>query len=130
MSYTTHKKLTEVGGSLIFVSGIVNILLGAKIGALLYEVYPGGNFGHVGILAGLVAIIIGLIINFGIVRIYQSNNRSYILLGGFLTIVVGHIGGIAGAIYIGTVGVILCYISGIWLIVDVLVKGFNKRKLV
>ncbi|MGB5850454.1 MAG: hypothetical protein WBH40_18335 [Ignavibacteriaceae bacterium] len=105
MSYITHKKLAEVGGALIFFSGIINALLGVKIGALLYEVYPGGNFGHVGILAGIGVILIGLIIIFGIVRIYESKNRWYILLGGFLTIVVGYIGGIAGAIYVGTVGV-------------------------
>ena len=89
MSYITHKKLAEVGGALIFVSGIVNILLGVKIGAFLYEPYPGGNFGHVGILAGVGAILIGLTIIFGIVRIYESKNRWYILLGGLLTIVAG-----------------------------------------
>ena len=127
MSYITHKKLAEVGGALIFVSGIVNILLGVKIVAFLYEPYPGGNFGHVGILAGVGAILIGLVILFGIVRIYQSKNQWYILLGGLLTIVVGHIGGIAGAIYVGTVGVLLCYITGIWLIVDVVVNGIKKR---
>ena len=44
MSYTTHKKLAQVGGTLIIVSGFVNIILGVKIGALLYEPYPGGNF--------------------------------------------------------------------------------------
>jgi tetrahydromethanopterin S-methyltransferase subunit D len=78
MTYTTHKKLAEVGGSLIFVSGIVNALLGKKIGALVYEVYPGGYFGHVGILAGICAILIGLIIILGVVRIYESKNRRYI----------------------------------------------------
>lgn len=129
MSYTTHKKLAAVGGALIFISGIVNALLGLKIGAIFYEVYPGGYFGHVGILAGIGAILIGLIIILGIVRIYESKNRWYILLGGLLTIVVGHIGGIAGAIYVGTVGVVLCYITGVWLIVDVVVKGIKKRKL-
>lgn len=129
MSYITHKKLAEVGGALIFFSGIINALLGVKIGALLYEVYPGGNFGHVGILAGIGVILIGLIIIFGIVRIYESKNRLYILLGGLLTIVVGHIGGIAGAIYVGTVGVLLCYITGIWLIIDVVVTEIKKRNL-
>jgi hypothetical protein len=128
MSYNTHKKLAEVGGALIVISGIVNALLGVKIGALYYEVYPGGYFGHVGILAGIGAILLGLIIILGIVRIYESKNRWYILLGGLLTIVVGHIGGIAGAIYVGTVGVLLCYITGIWLIVDVVVKEIKKRK--
>jgi len=129
MSYTTHKKLAEVGGALIFISGIINALLGVKIGALFYEVYPGGNFGHVGILAGICAILIGLIIILGIVRIYESKNRWYILSGGLLTIVVGHIGGIAGAIYVGTVGVLLCYITGIWLIIDVVIKGIKKGNL-
>lgn len=127
MSYITHKKLAEVGGALIFVSGIVNAFLGVKIGALFYEVYPGGYFGHVGIFSGIGAMLIGLIIILGLVRIYESNNRWYILLGGLLTIVVGHIGGIAGAIYVGTVGVLLCYITGIWLIIDVVIKGIKAK---
>ena len=129
MEHTVHKKLAEVGGSLIFVSGIINALLGLKIGALFYEVYPGGYFGHVGILAGVGAILIGLVIIIGLVRIYQSNNQLYILLGGLLTILLGHVGGIAGAIYVSTVGVLLCYITGIWLIIDVMVKEIKKRKL-
>lgn len=41
-----------VGGLLIAISGAVNIILGAQIGAILYTVYPGGYMGHVGIVDG------------------------------------------------------------------------------
>ena len=126
MNLRIPKKLVRSSGALITISGIVNIILGVQIGAVLYEAYPGGNMGHVGIIAGIAAIIIGLVIFFGIVRLYDSKNRWIILLGGILTIVIGHIGGIAGAIYVGTLGVLLCYISGMWIIV-VCVKGLVKK---
>ena len=28
--------------------------------------------------------------------------------------VLGHLGAIAGALYVGTIGVLLCYVAGIW----------------
>jgi uncharacterized BrkB/YihY/UPF0761 family membrane protein len=111
------KRLATLGGVLITISGVVNIVLGASIGAILYDPYPGGKMGHVGIIAGLGAIVIGLVIVFLVIPIYERTNRSVVVLGGVLTIVLGHVGGVAGAIYVGTVGVLLCYIAGIWVIV-------------
>ena len=117
MNLRIPKKIATAGGVLISISGIVNAILGARIGALLYDTYPGGRMGHVGIIAGIVAIAIGLVIVFVVVPIYERSYRGLILFGGILTIVLGNVGGIAGAIYIGTVGVVLCYIAGIWLII-------------
>ena len=73
--------------------------------------------GHVGILAGMIAMAIGLIIIYVIVPIYKRDTRGHIVLGGILTIILGHLGAIAGAIYVGTVGVLLCYVAGVWLLV-------------
>lgn len=117
MNLRIPKKIATAGGVLISISGIVNAILGARIGAILYDAYPGGRMGHVGIIAGIAAIAIGLAIVFVVVPIYERSHRGLIILGGILTIVLGHVGGIAGAIYIGTVGVVLCYIAGIWLII-------------
>ena len=117
MNVKAPKRLATVGGVLIIISGIVNSLLGIRIGALVYDIYPGGRMGHVGIIAGIIAAAIGLIIVFVIVPIYERKPNSYLLLSGILTIVLGHLGAIAGALYIGTLGVLLCYIAGIWVIV-------------
>ena len=112
----TPKRLATVGGVLILISGIVNSLLGLRIGALVYDIYPGGRMGHVGILAGAIAIVIGLIIISVVVPIYKRETRGHIVLGGILTVVLGHLGAIAGAIYVGTVGVLLCYVAGVWVL--------------
>jgi hypothetical protein len=127
MNLRNPKSIAKIGGMLIVISGVVNTVLGARIGAKLYEVYPGGKMGHVGIIAGLAAIVIGLIIVLLVTRIYVRTNRGIVVLGGVLTIVLGHVGGIAGAIYVGTVGVALCYVAGIWVIVRV-VSGFARRR--
>jgi hypothetical protein len=102
---------------LIAVSGIVNIGLGARIGALVYEVYPGGNLGHVGILAGTAALALGLLIGFFVVPLYEHERQRMVRIGGVLTVVLGHLGAVAGALYVGTAGVIACYIAGIWAVV-------------
>ncbi len=117
MKLKIPKKLATVGGALIAISGVVNAVLGVRVGALFYDVYPGARMGHVGIIAGAVAIAIGLIILFAMVPIYERRNRGLVALGGILTIVLGHMGAIAGALYIGTAGLVLCYIAGIWLLV-------------
>ncbi|UCD04604.1 MAG: hypothetical protein JSV98_05650 [candidate division WOR-3 bacterium] len=111
------RRFAMIGGYLIIASGIVNAALGMNIGALYYAPYPGGNMGHVGILAGIVAIIIGLIIVFLVVPLYHSQKRAYIALAGLLTVILGHLGAVAGAIYVGTAGLLLCYIGGFWAIV-------------
>jgi hypothetical protein len=110
-------KLALIGGILIIISGILNVILGIKIDALYYEVYPGGHMGHVGVLSGLAAVILGFIIVFLVVPLYRKVNRAYRFLAGLLTIVLGHLGAITGALYVGTLGVILCYIAGVWIFV-------------
>ena len=106
------RKLAFIGGLLIALSGVANIILGAQIGALLYDVYPGGKMGHVGIIAGIAAAVIGLVILFLVLPFYKQRNRGLIALGGVLTVILGHLGAVAGAIYVGTVGLLLCYIAG------------------
>ena len=117
MKHRTPKRIVVLGGILIIVSGVANSILGLKIGATFYEAYPGGNMGHVGIIAGLIAILIGLLIVFIIVPLVERPGRITQFMVGLLTIVIGHLGGVAGAIYVGTAGVALCYVGGIWLIV-------------
>jgi putative copper export protein len=111
------KRLAAVGGALLSASGLVNAVLGARIGALVYDAYPGGRMGHVGVIAGLIAIVLGITIVFVVVPLYDRRKRWLLALAGLLTIVIGHAGAIAGAIYVGTLGVILCYAAGIWLLV-------------
>jgi hypothetical protein len=127
MNLRIPKRIAKIGGVLIAISGVVNTVLGAHIGAILYDAYPGGKMGHVGIIAGLAAIVIGLIIVMLVTPLYERTSRRFLVLGGVLTIVLGHIGGIAGAIYVGTVGVALCYVAGIWVIVRA-VFGFTGRR--
>jgi uncharacterized BrkB/YihY/UPF0761 family membrane protein len=117
MNLRTPKNIAKIGGIFITISGFVNAVLGAQIGSMFYDVYPGGRMGHVGIVAGIAAVGIGLVILFLIVPVYERKSRGSIMLAGILTILLGHIGAIAGAIYIGTVGVVLCYTAGIWAIV-------------
>lgn len=75
--------------------------------------------GHVGIISGVIAVVIGLVIVLVVTPIYDRRNRGLIALGGILTIVLGHAGAVAGALYIGTVGAVLCYIGGIWLVITI-----------
>jgi hypothetical protein len=114
MNLRTPKKIAFAGGLLISISGVVSVILGAQIGAILYDVYPGGNMGHVGIIAGVGAIMVGLVIVFAVRLLFEQQKRGLIALGGILTVVLGHLGAVWGAIYVGTVGLLLCYIAGFW----------------
>jgi uncharacterized BrkB/YihY/UPF0761 family membrane protein len=127
MNLNIPRKLAKVGGVLISISGVVNVILGLRIGATFYDAYPGGKMGHVGVVAGVAAVVIGFIILFLIIPIYKKKNRLLVMFGGVLTIVFGHIGGIAGAIYVGTAGVAFCYTAGVWVIVAV-VMGLRRRE--
>ena len=111
------RKLAMIGGYLIIASGVVNAALGMSINAIYYDPYPGGNMGHVGIIAGIAAIILGLMIVFLVVPLYYRQKRAYIAIAGLLTVILGHLGAVAGAIYVGTAGLLLCYIGGFWAIV-------------
>ncbi len=126
MNVKTPKRIATVGGVLLSISGLVNAVLGARIGVLVYDAYPGGRMGHVGVIAGVAAIVIGIVIVFLVVPLFERRNRALLALGGLLTIVLGHAGAIAGAIYVGTLGVILCYIAGVWMLV-IAARGVNTR---
>ena len=75
--------------------------------------------GHVGIISGIIAVLIGFFIVFGVVPLYNRDNKKLVLLAGILTMVLGHAGAVAGALYVGTMGMILCYVGGIWLLVAI-----------
>lgn len=118
MRENTPRKIAAAGGLFITLSGILNLILGLQIGALHYYPYPGGKMGHVGITAGLAAIGIGLVMLFVLPKLYDWEKRNIRILGAFLTMILGHAGAVFGALYVGTAGVILAYISGIWLLIS------------
>ncbi len=110
----SRAKLALAGGILIVASGLVSIWIGGRAGYMLYQPDPGGVFGHVGVWAGVAAIVIGSIL----IRIarYEPASPSAKMVAGLLTVVLGHLGAMAGALLVGTAGVLLCYFCGIWLI--------------
>ena len=110
-----REKLALAGGILIAVSGLASIWIGGRAGYILYEPDPGSVFGHVGILAGIAAIVIGSGLLW--IALHEPADPRGKLALGLLTVVLGHIGAIAGAMLIGTAGVLLCYVAGIWLMV-------------
>ena len=83
MDLRTPKKIAGTGGLLIAMSGVVNAVLGARIGAVLYSAYPGGRMGDVGIVAGVCAVAIGCAITFFIVPMYERRNVGPVLVGAF-----------------------------------------------
>ncbi len=64
------KRIATIGGILLSISGVVDAGLGARIRELFYDACSGGKMGHVGVIAGLVAIVIGLIIVYVVVPLY------------------------------------------------------------
>ena len=106
--------LATIGGVLILASGVLSLILGLATGALWYEPDPNGIFGHIGLLAGLSDVAIGAIILWLARTQYPHKKRR--ILAGILTMVLGHLGAIAGALLVGTAGMALCYIAGVWLI--------------
>ena len=111
----SRKNLALVGGMLIVVSGLVSMWIGLREGFMRYEPDPGGLFGHVGVLAGALAIVIGFILTW--IALHEPTGPIGKVLAGLLTVVFGHLGAIAGALLVGTAGMLLCYVSGIWLVV-------------
>ena len=83
--------------------------------------------GHVGVIAGITAIFLGLIIIILIVPLYDCQKSIYYGLAGLLTVILGHLGAIAGAIYLGTLGLLLCYIAGFWAIALALIRHSGKE---
>ncbi len=114
MITSTTQWIAVAGGVLIGLSGVTSIILGARIGAWRYSVYPGGKMGHVGIWPGVGAILLGLVISLLLPRFYAADRRGLVIFSAALTVILGHVGAVAGAMYVGTVGVALCYIAGIW----------------
>jgi len=125
---TLGRKIAAAGGIFILLSGLLNIVLGAQIGALHYYPYLGGKMGHVGITAGIAAVLIGLGILFYLPRLYISDSRKLRILGSVLTMVLGHLGAIFGALYLGTLGVFLCYLAGIWLLINFIQDPVNNNE--
>ena len=115
MKTQTPVLFTKIGGVLIFLSGIISLVVALTFGAVLYEVDPNGLFGHVGILAGLAAMLIGGFLFWLSSR--EHKTRRQLVVAGLLTIVFGHIGAVAGAMLVGTAGVFICYVAGIWFFV-------------
>jgi hypothetical protein len=107
--------LATIGGALILASGMLSLGLGLGTGSLWYEPDPNGVFGHIGILSGLSATVIGAVIVW-LARIQYPHKKHHIM-AAILTMALGHLGAIMGALLVGTVGMILCYIAGVWLII-------------
>ena len=103
-------RLTSIGGILIAASGVVSFFVALGIGAVFYEVDPHGIFGHVGIVAGVIAVAIGAFL-FWFGRLEQATTGR-LFIAGLVSIVVGHLGAIAGALLIGTAG-LLCYYAAV-----------------
>ena len=121
-------RLTSIGGALIIVSGLVSLVVALTFGAVLYEVDPNGLFGHVGIVAGLVAVAIGAFL-FWFGRL-ERTTPARLVLAGIVTIVFGHLGAVAGALLVGTAGVLLCYAAGVWFLVQAVVIRRRSRPAV
>lgn len=126
MKNNAPRKIAATGGIFIILSGILNLALGIQIGALHYYPYPGGKMGHVGITAGFAAILIGLVIIFLLPRLYDHADKRLRIIGSVLTFVLGHVGAVFGALYVGTVGVFLSYLGGIWLLVTFFKDPIDK----
>jgi len=115
------KRVAQLGGLLIFISGVVNLLLGIQVGAVSYEIYPGGRMGHVGIVSGIAAMAMGvLIVHVAAPRIgraadaAQAFGRRRRRSGAFLVFALGLMGAITGALYVGTAGMVLCCVAAGW----------------
>jgi hypothetical protein len=124
----TPRRLTMIGGALIVASGLVSLVVALTFGAVLYEVDPNGLFGHVGIVAGLAAVAIGAFL-FWFGRL-ERTSPGRLVLAGIVTIVFGHMGAVAGALLVGTAGVILCYVAGVWFLVLAVVSWRGLRPVV
>lgn len=115
------KRIAQLGGLLIFISGVVNLLLAIQVGAIIYEIYPGGRMGHVGIVSGIVAMAMGvLIVHVAAPRLglaeasAQESDRKRWRSGAFLVFALGLLGAITGALYVGTAGMVLCCVAAGW----------------
>ena len=116
----SNKKITRglvlrTGAVLIFLSGIVSIVVSIPVKAVYNGVDPNGLFGHIGIVNGVLAMIIGGFL-FWLSR-QVLKNALLTVVSGILMVVVGHLGAVMGVLLVGTAGLLLCYIAGFWSIV-------------
>ena len=107
--------LATIGGALIIASGAISLALGVITGSLKYEPDPNGIFGHIGVLAGLAAAAIGAAVIWLALTQYQHKGRR--IAAAIITMILGHLGAVAGALLVGTAGMAMCYAAGIWLII-------------
>jgi len=122
----SREKLALTGGILIVASGLVSIWVGGRAGYMWYEPDPGGIFGHVGIVAGIAAIVIGSGLIW--IALHQPVGLPGKVVVGFLTVVLGHLGAMTGALLVGTAGALMCYVAGTWLIVKSLRAWIQQRR--
>ena len=116
----SNKKITRglvlrTGAVLIFLSGIVSIVVSIPVKAVYNGVDPNGLFGHIGIVNGVLAMIIGGFL-FWLSR-QALKNALLTVVSGIVMVVVGHLGAVMGVLLVGTAGLLLCYIAGFWSIV-------------
>jgi hypothetical protein len=131
------KRIAQLGGVLIFISGVVSLLLGVQVGAFVYEIYPGGRMGHVGIISGLVAMVMGIMtVHVAAPRIdpvgvpapagstdqggaagstaAPTETKRRVRRGAFFVFACGLLGAITGALYVGTLGMFFCCVAAGW----------------
>jgi len=111
----TRGLVLRTGAVLIFLSGIVSIVVSIPVKAFYNGVDPNGLFGHIGIVNGVLAMIIGGFL-FWLSR-QVLKNALLTVVSGILMVVVGHLGAVMGVLLVGTAGLLLCYIAGFWSIV-------------
>ena len=111
----TRGLVLRTGAVLIFLSGIVSIVVSIPVKAVYNGVDPNGLFGHIGIVNGVLAMIIGGFL-FWLGR-QVLKNALLTVVSGILMVVVGHLGAVMGVLLVGTAGLLLCYIAGFWSIV-------------
>ena len=111
----TRELVLRIGAVLIFLSGIVSIVVSIPVKAVYNGVDPNGLFGHIGIVNGVLAMIIGGFL-FWLSR-QALKNALLTVVSGIVMVVVGHLGAVMGVLLVGTAGLLLCYIAGFWSIV-------------
>lgn len=122
----SRQKIALAGAFLIVASGFLSIWVGGRAGFMVSGPDPGKLFGHVGVLTGVAAIVIGSILVW--IARHEPEGPFGRLIVGLLTVVLGHLGAITGALLVGTAGVLLCYVAGIWLVVRGLRMWGRQRR--
>jgi hypothetical protein len=117
MNTLLPSRFAAIGSVLIIFSGILNFALGLSVGAWYYEPYVNENMGHVGVVAGIIAVVLGMLIYYLVIPLYRMKSTSYLIASGLMTVVLGHLGAVAGALFVGTAGLVCLYTAGIWMVI-------------